>query len=130
MAKERITVSIADLKMNLLTADPDAVRRISERNMALLEIDSEHKYYKGNEEAIYTILISLVEESTPLSLKELKKHIRQATALAELKKTPEGAEVFKSAGNLLIKVERNETLEELEDKVETLKKALTASACC
>ncbi|MBO7159047.1 MAG: prefoldin subunit beta, partial [Methanobrevibacter sp.] len=37
------------------------------------------------------------------------------------KKTPEGAEVFKSAGNLLIKVERNETLEELEDKVETLK---------
>ena len=41
--------------------------------------------------------------------------------LAELKKTPEGAEVFKSAGNLLIKVERNETLEELEDKVETLK---------
>ena len=41
--------------------------------------------------------------------------------LEELKKTPEGAEVFKSAGNLLIKVERNETLEELEDKVETLK---------
>ena len=28
MAKERITVSIADLKMNLLTADPDAVRRM------------------------------------------------------------------------------------------------------
>ena len=29
--------------------------------------------------------------------------------------------MFKSAGNLLIKVERNETLDELEDKVETLK---------
>ena len=29
MAKERITVSIADLKMNLLTADPDAVRRMA-----------------------------------------------------------------------------------------------------
>lgn len=28
MTKERITVSIADLKMNLLTADPDAVRRM------------------------------------------------------------------------------------------------------
>ena len=39
----------------------------------------------------------------------------------ELKKTPEGTEVFKTAGNLLIKVERNSTLEELEDKLETLK---------
>ena len=29
MAKERITVSIADLKMNLLTADPEAVRRMT-----------------------------------------------------------------------------------------------------
>ena len=43
------------------------------------------------------------------------------TALEELKKTPEGTEVFKTAGNLLIKVERNSTLEELEDKLETLK---------
>ena len=29
MAKERITVSIADLKMNLITADPDAVRKMA-----------------------------------------------------------------------------------------------------
>lgn len=79
-------------------ASPDAVRRISERNMALLEIDSEHKYYKGNEEAIYTILISLVEESTPLSLKELKKHIRQATALAELNRS-NAAEVTEVISN-------------------------------
>ena len=29
MAKERITVSIADLKMNLVTADPDVVRKMA-----------------------------------------------------------------------------------------------------
>ena len=68
-------------------ASPDAVRRISERNMELLEVNPEHKYYKGNEDAIYTVLINLVEESTPLSLKELKKHIRQAIALAELNRS-------------------------------------------
>ncbi len=79
-------------------ASPDAVRRISERNMALLEIDPEHKYYKGNEEAVYTILISLVDESTPLSLKELKKHIRQATALAELNRS-NAAEVTEVISN-------------------------------
>lgn len=43
------------------------------------------------------------------------------TALDELKKTEAGTEVFKTAGNLLIKVERDATLEELEDKLETLK---------
>ena len=29
MAKERVTVSIADVKMNLFTADPDTVRRLA-----------------------------------------------------------------------------------------------------
>ena len=59
--------------------------------------------------------VTVQKQNVDIQLRETE------TALAELKKTPEGAEVFKSAGNLLIKVERNETLEELEDKVETLK---------
>jgi len=43
------------------------------------------------------------------------------SALEELKKSDENAEVFKTAGNLLIKVNRNEIDEEFEEKLETLK---------
>ena len=59
--------------------------------------------------------VTVQKQNVDIQLRETE------TALAELKKTPEGAEVYKSSGNLLIKVERNETLEDLEDKVETLK---------
>ena len=41
-------------------------------------------------------------------------------ALEELKKTDESTEVFKQAGTLLIKVDYNEALSELEEKLETL----------
>ena len=42
-------------------------------------------------------------------------------ALEELKKTDENTEVFKQAGNLLIKVDYKEALDDAEDKLETLK---------
>ena len=42
-------------------------------------------------------------------------------ALEELKKTEAGTDVFKTAGNLLIKVNHDEINEELEEKLETLK---------
>ena len=48
--------------------------------------------------------VTIQKQNVDIQLRETE------TALEELKKTPEGAEVFKSAGNLLI-----------EDKVETLK---------
>ena len=57
----------------------------------------------------------------PQNIQHQLNQFQQLQQQAQAVKTPEGAEVFKSAGNLLIKVERNETLEELEDKVETLK---------
>ena len=41
-------------------------------------------------------------------------------ALEELKKTDENTDVFKQAGTLLIKVDYNEALDEMEDKLETL----------
>lgn len=41
-------------------------------------------------------------------------------ALEELKKTDEKTEVFKQAGNLLIKVEYADALADTEDKLETL----------
>lgn len=59
--------------------------------------------------------VAVQKQSVDIQLNET------TTALEELKKTEPGVEVFKTAGNLLIKVERDSTLEELEDKVETLK---------
>ncbi|MDO5850761.1 MAG: prefoldin subunit beta [Methanobacteriaceae archaeon] len=59
--------------------------------------------------------VAVQKQSVDIQLNET------TTALEELKKTEPGVEVFKTAGNLLIKVERDATLEELEDKVETLK---------
>ncbi|MBR5503492.1 MAG: prefoldin subunit beta [Methanobrevibacter sp.] len=59
--------------------------------------------------------VTVQKQNVDIQLRETE------TALEELKKTPEDAEVYKSAGNLLIKVERAATLEDLEDKVETLK---------
>ena len=51
----------------------------------------------------------------------VQHQINQFQQLQQLKKTAADAEVFKTAGNLLIKVDRDETLEDLEDKMETLK---------
>ena len=59
--------------------------------------------------------VTVQKQSVDIQLKETE------TALEELKKTAADAEVFKTAGNLLIKVDRDETLEDLEDKMETLK---------
>ena len=42
-------------------------------------------------------------------------------ALEELNNTDENTEVFKQAGNLLIKVDYKDALDEAEDKLETLK---------
>lgn len=43
------------------------------------------------------------------------------SAIDELKKTDKDNDVFKTAGNLLIKVDYDEITEELEDKLETYK---------
>ena len=43
------------------------------------------------------------------------------SALEELKKTESNTEVFKTAGNILIKVPRDEINSELEERLETLK---------
>ena len=59
--------------------------------------------------------VTVQKQSVDIQLKETE------TALEELKKTDADAEVFKTAGNLLIKVDRDETLEDLEDKLETFK---------
>lgn len=58
--------------------------------------------------------ISMQKQSVDLQLKETEK------ALEELKKTEENADVYKTAGTLLIKVKKEDILKELEDKIETL----------
>ncbi len=59
--------------------------------------------------------ISMQKQTVDLQLKETEK------ALEELQKTEDEADVYKTAGTLLIKVKKEEMSKELEDKVETLK---------
>ena len=59
--------------------------------------------------------VTVQKQNVDIQIKETE------TALEELKKTDAGAEVFKNAGNLLIKVDRDEINEELTEKLETLK---------
>lgn len=58
--------------------------------------------------------ISMQKQTVEIQITESK------TALDELKKTEDDAEIFKTAGNLLIKVKKDEITEELTEKVETL----------
>ncbi len=58
--------------------------------------------------------ISVQKQSVDLQLKETEK------ALEELKKADDNADVYKTAGTLLIRVKKEEMTKELEDKLETL----------
>lgn len=59
--------------------------------------------------------ISVQKQSVDLQLKEAQK------ALEELKKAEDDADIYKTAGTLLIKVKKEDMAKELEDKIETLK---------
>lgn len=58
--------------------------------------------------------ITMQKQNIDLQKRETEK------ALEELKKVEEDSDVYKTAGNLLIKVNKNEMVTELEDKLETL----------
>ncbi len=58
--------------------------------------------------------ISMQKQNVEMQIQETQK------ALEELKKTEDDSEIFKTAGNLLIKVKKDEINSELEDKLETL----------
>lgn len=58
--------------------------------------------------------ISMQKQNVGLQLRETEK------ALDELKELEEDADIYKTAGSLLIKVEKDEIKKELEDKMETL----------
>lgn len=59
--------------------------------------------------------ITMQKQSVEMQIRETDK------ALEELKKAEEDSDVYKTAGNLLIKVKKDEMVTELEDKLETLK---------
>ena len=59
--------------------------------------------------------ITMQKQSVEMQIRETDK------ALEELKKVEEDSDVYKTAGNLLIKVKKDEMVTELEDKLETLK---------
>ncbi len=58
--------------------------------------------------------VSMQVQNVEIQIQETKK------ALDELKKTDSSTEVFKQAGTLLIKVEYDDALAEMADKLETL----------
>jgi prefoldin beta subunit len=59
--------------------------------------------------------ITVQKQSVEMQIRETGK------ALEELKKVEDDSDVYKTAGNLLIKVKKDEMVVELEDKLETLK---------
>lgn len=59
--------------------------------------------------------VSMQIQTVEVQIQETEK------ALEELNNCDENTEVFKQAGNLLIKVDYNDALAEAEDKLETLK---------
>jgi len=58
--------------------------------------------------------ISMQKQNVDLQLKE------NENALEELKKAEDDADVYKTAGTLLIKVKKDDMIKEIEDKLETL----------
>lgn len=59
--------------------------------------------------------VTIQRQNVEIQIQETEK------ALEELNKCDEGTEVFKQAGTLLIKVDYNEAIEDMEEKLETLK---------
>jgi prefoldin beta subunit len=59
--------------------------------------------------------VTVQKQNVEVQIQEANK------AIEELEKTESDAEVFKTAGSLLIKVNRDEIFSEMEDKLETLK---------
>jgi len=59
--------------------------------------------------------ITMQKQSVDLQIRETEK------ALEELEKVEDDAEVYKTAGNLLIKMAKPELTEEMTEKLETLK---------
>lgn len=115
MPKERVTVSIADVKMNLYTADPDTVRRLAEslnarvsrlckrtgcsKNEALVmlimeQADSQKKssqLIRSQQEQIFALLeknASLMGQAPESALYELPENaLMREIALLERKNT-------------------------------------------
>jgi len=59
--------------------------------------------------------ITMQKQNVDIQIRETEN------ALEELKKVEEDSDVYKTAGNLLIKVKKDGMVTELEDKLETLK---------
>ena len=61
-------------------------------------------------------------QAVTMQIQNVEVQIQESeTALEELNKTDENAEVFKQAGNLLIKVDYAQAVEDMNEKLETLK---------
>ena len=91
MAKERITVSIADLKMNLLTADADAVRKMTASLDA--RISRLAKRAGGSKNVALVLLVMEMAESQKRSAELIHAQQEQIFALLQKNAVLSGGEV-------------------------------------
>jgi len=89
--------------------------KVNEVNKMELPKNIQHQIAQFQQAQQQAQAITMQKQSVEMQIKETEK------ALEELKKVEGDTDVYKTAGNLLIKVNKDEVTEELEDKIETLK---------
>ena len=117
MAKERITVSIADLKMNLLTAEPEAVRKMTASLDA--RITRLAKRAGGSKNIGLVMLVMEMAESQKRSAELIHAQQEQIFALLQKNAALSGGEVDEEHYELLENTLQAE-IDSLHSKIDDL----------
>ena len=131
MAKEKITVSIADIKMNLLTSSSDEVRRMAASLDT--EVRKNMKHVGGRVDLALLITVMEQAESLKKNVELIHNQQQQIFALtnknsALLGEAPESAPIEQTENAILLENYRlQKKIEALSDEINRLK-ALTYSA--
>ena len=131
MAKEKITVSIADIKMNLLTSSSDEVRRMA----ASLDTEVRKNMHHVGGRVDLALLITVMEQAESLKKNAELIHNQQQQIFALTNKNsallgeaPESAPIEQTENAILLENYRlQKKIEALSDEINRLK-ALTYSA--
>jgi len=131
VAKEKITVSIADIKMNLLTSSSDEVRRMA----ASLDTEVRKNMHHVGGRVDLALLITVMEQAESLKKNAELIHNQQQQIFALTNKNsallgeaPESAPIEQTENAILLENYRlQKKIEALSDEINRLK-ALTYSA--
>ncbi len=131
MAKEKITVSIADIKMNLLTSSSEEVKRMA----ASLDTEVRKNMHNVGGRVDLALLITVMEQAESLKKNAELIHNQQQQIFALTNKNsallgeaPESAPIEQTENAILLENYRlQKKIEALSDEINRLK-ALTYSA--